>query len=204
MKKLIACLMGFALSPLVVAADAATTSTCASGLDTARIAELYAKKPAPMPFAAAPQLKLPEVLVASGVPAVYGVGIDGSHWRSVWDSLGTWDSATVLITKGGNAFEIETKISAGKPSTRSQYFNLAHDAPLGGHLRPDLITAIHAFQLPASEGMARGVLFYDASGESVYGVFVPGEGSEPSAKQLADFDRTWKLFKSLPARCPSA
>ena len=181
----------------------ATAAACASGADAQRVIELYAKTPAPMPFAAAPQLKLPEIQVAGAIPAAFNAGADGTQWRAVWDSLTQWDHAMVLILKGGNVFEISTRIAKGEPSTRSKFFNLG-EASLSGHLRPDLITAIHALKLPTKEGFARGVLFYDASGDSVYGVFLPGEGKEPPAEDIAKFDQTWNLVKGLPQRCGKA
>ncbi len=173
---------------------------CPTADEARRIAEAFARKPAPMPFAAAPGLKLAEVVVAGGMPSSLGAGIDGSHFTEVWDSLATWPESMVLFMKGGNVFEIATRIPRGEPSDKSRYFNL-DEGTLSGHLRPDLITAIHGLQMPANEGFVRGVLFYDASGESVFGVFVNAEGREPSASEVARFDATWKLLKSLPQRC---
>jgi putative heme iron utilization protein len=185
-------------SPLPAAA-VPTKAPCPTPEESRRISELYAKSPAPMTFAAAPQLKLTEVIVAGGLPRSLGTGVDGAHFREIWASLTEWPSAMVLIMKGGNVFEITTRIPPGEPSKRSKYFNL-DDAALSGHLRPDLISAIHAVQLPAQEGQARGLLFYDEKGDSVFGVFL-AEGADPTAEQLAKFEQTWRLLQSLPQRC---
>lgn len=179
------------------------TAACATPDEAARVMALYSKGPAPMPFQSQEELKLPESTIASALPGTLATGIDGSHFRAVWDSLVGWETAMVMIRKGGNVFEVSTKIVAGEPSKRSKYFNLGHDSAFSGHLRPDLIASIYAVALPGREGLARGVFFYDAAGESVFGVFLPGEGATPSAKAIADFERTWNLIKSMPARCKS-
>ncbi len=188
------------LSPVAHSTDVAPAA-CATPEQAARINALYSKGPAPMPFQSQEELKLPESTIASALPADLATGIDGTHFRAVWDSLATWDNALVMIRKGGNVFEVNTKIVAGEPSKRSKFFNLGHESSLSGHLRPDLIASIYAVALPGREGVARGVFFYDAAGESVFGVFLPGEGAEPSAAALAGFEKTRSVIRSLPARC---
>lgn len=184
------------------AAPAPVTAPCPTPAEAALIAAAYAKSPQPMPFAAAPALKLPEVVVASGLPGELGRAVAGSHFRAVWDSLRAWPSATIMIRKGGNIFEVGSRVPGGEPSKRSSYFNLDHDFPISGHLRPDLLTAIEGVRLASGEGFVRGVFFYDGSGESVFGVFLQAEGAEPDAAAIAAFDKTWALLQSLPQRCP--
>jgi putative heme iron utilization protein len=128
------------------------------------------------------------------------LGVDGGHFRAVWDSMTGWGEAMVLIQKGGNVFEIRSKIPAGEPSTRSKFFNLG-EAAFGGHLRPDLFAAIHILSLKGREGAVRGVFFYDGSGASVFGTFIGGEGAAATAQQVAAFEQTWALLRSLPRRC---
>lgn len=194
--------LGFVAAGSSLAADAPpAAATCATTDETARVRALYSKGPAPMPFQSQEELKLPESTIASALPTELATGIDGAHFRAVWDSLATWDNALVMIRKGGNVFEVNTKIVAGEPSKRSKFFNLGHESSLSGHLRPDLIASIYAVALPGREGVARGVFFYDAAGESVFGVFLPGEGAEPSAAALAGFEKTRSMIRSLPPRC---
>ncbi len=208
MKRMKPCLLlvAFCLPATGAAADAPpgtpATAGCASGADAARVAAAYAARPAPMPFAAAPQLKLPESTVAGALPAGMGAGVDGTHFRAVWDSLAEWqDDALIMVMKGANIFEIHSKIPKGEPSTKSKFFNLGV-ASFTGHLRPDLIAAIHGLQLPGREGFVRGFAFYDEQGANVFSVFVGNEGGkEPTARQLGDFEKTWNLVKGLPQRC---
>jgi hypothetical protein len=214
MKHLKPCLLIVALGlpALSAAADAPTgaptsvpaAASCANAADAARVAAAYAARPAPMPFVAGPQLKLPESTVAGALPAGMGVGVAGTHFRAVWDSLVEWqDDALIMVMKGGNIFEIHSKIAKGEPSTKSKFFNLG-EAGFSGHLRPDLIAAIHGLQLPGREGFVRGFAFYDEQGASVFSVFVGGEGKEPTARQLGDFEKTWNVVKALPQRCTAA
>jgi putative heme iron utilization protein len=197
---LLACLLAVA-GEAHAAGPVAAGATCPDASQAARIASAYAGATAPMPFMAAAKLGLPEVVVAGGLPAALGHGVDGKAFQAVWQSLGAWPDAVVMIRKGANIFEIRTRVPTGKPSTRSKLFNLDHDAALSGHLRPDLFTAIHAIQAPGAEGFMRGVFFYDDSGESVLGVFVPPAEAPPAA-QVAAFDKTLALLKTLPPRCP--
>ncbi|MCU0760476.1 MAG: hypothetical protein MUF07_14945 [Steroidobacteraceae bacterium] len=179
----------------------AGAATCPDAAQAARIAEAYGGAMAPMPFVAAAKLGLPEVVVAGGLPARLGHGVDGKAFAAVWESLAAWPDAVVMIRKGANIFEIHTRVPTGKASTRSKFFNLDHDVALSGHLRPDLVTAIQSVEMPGEEGFVRGVFFYDESGESLLGVFVP-PAEKPPAAQVAAFEKTRSLLRSLPARCP--
>jgi putative heme iron utilization protein len=194
------------LATLIAPAFAAPPRVCANSDEAARIAPLLAKDPVG-PVSSAmigQQLGLNEALVVSSYGRDKAIGVGAENFAAIWKNLNGWDKAMVLITKGGNVFEVSTKIVTGKPSERSKYFNLEYQGPgLAGHLRPDLLSAIYALALPTKEGMARGLMFFGEQGESVFGVFVPGEGGKPTARQLADFDATWALLKSLPAICAS-
>lgn len=125
-------------SPLSAAA-VPTKAPCPTPEESRRIGELYAKSPAPMTFAAAPQLKLAEVVVAGGLPRSLGTGVDGAHFREIWASLTAWPSAMLLVMKGG----------------------------------------------------------------SVSAVFL-AEGADPTAEQLAKFEKTWRLLRSLPQHCAAS
>lgn len=173
---------------------------CAAAADVPRVAALYSAKEVPPTFQAAPQLRLPESAVAGALPATLGVGVDGSRFGDVWTSMTGWGPVVFLIMKGGNVFEVHGPVPTGEPSKKSKYFNLA-PGPLSGHLRPDLVTAIHLVKLPSKEGFLRGALFYDERGDNVFGAFVGGEGAQPTAEQLAAFEKTWNQVKAMPQRC---
>lgn len=185
---------------LVVAPPSAL---CATTAQASAVAATYAKTPAPPTFAAAAMLKIPEAVVASALPPTIAIGVAGDQFRAVWESMSEWDSAVALIMKGGDVFEISTKIVKGTPSKTSKFYNLGN-AALSGHLRPDLISVLYAVQIAGKEGAMRGVMFYDGNGDNVFGVFARGaaEGKDPSTQQLAQFEATWNLIKSLPRACP--
>ena len=177
---------------------------CATADEAALIAAAYAKTPAPMPFQAAAKLKLSEAAVMSGLGAKRGVGVASGEFGKVWASLAEWPEAVTMIIKDAHIFEIHGQVPKGEPSTRSKFFNLAHDGQaLGGHLRPDLISAIYAIDIAGGEGPVRGVAFLAANGASSFSVFVPpaeGEDKAPSPAN-AHFDKTRALMASMPALC---
>jgi putative heme iron utilization protein len=176
-------------------------AACASDADRARVSPLYATNPVPPPFMAAGQLGLPEGIIASALPYSQAVGVAGSHFPEIWQSLQGWEDAVTLVLKGGSVFEIHGRIPPGEPSTRSQFFNLkAADAGLGGHLRPDLIGAIYAISLVGREGPLRGVTFVDQKGEGIFGVYLP-ESRDPAPGLVAQFEKTRALMAALPRAC---
>lgn len=190
------------LSATTAIAD--TPRVCANKDEAARIAPALAKGPVgPVSSAAiATELGLNEALIVSTYKPEQAVGVSGASFAQVWGSLNAWGESMILITKGGNVFEVTSKIPPGEPSKRSKFFNLkGSGAGLGGHLRPDLITAIYGFALPTKDGATRGVMFFGDNADSVYGVFVASEGRQPTADEMAKFQATWDLLKSLPPLC---
>ena len=63
-------------------------------------------------------------------------------------TLNAWEPVTFLIMKGMNVFEIASSVGIGKPSETSDYYNVAYEQPLRGHLRPDLYSTITAVSRP--------------------------------------------------------
>lgn len=180
------------------AADAA----CASASQVSAVRAAFAKPTPPAPFAAAMQLKLPEALVVSALPAEQAYGVAATHFQTVWKSLETWEQAVFVVMKGGNVFEAYGKVFAGEPSQRSKFFNLhGEGAGMSGHLRPDLLSSIYVIALPGKESVMRGVMFYDAAGEASFGVYIPGEGAPPSAALVKQFEATAEEIRALPSIC---
>ncbi|MEO8445129.1 MAG: ChuX/HutX family heme-like substrate-binding protein [Gammaproteobacteria bacterium] len=183
------------------AAALAGNSLCATAEQAARVQPLYATAPVPAPFQAAAKLALPEAIVASAIPGKNVIGTTAAGFTAVWASLQEWDDATVVLLKAGQVFEVRGRIPGGAPSTKSQFYNLKQDgAGLSGHLRPDLVGAIYAVDLPGGQGPLRGVSFVDGSGDSIFGVFVP-EGSEATSPVVGQFEKTRSLIAGLPRVC---
>jgi putative heme iron utilization protein len=196
------CLLSWAVLLPAMANEAAVA--CATSEQATAVNDLFAKGPGPASFQAAAKLQLPESVVLSGLGAPRAVGVAGSEFARVWESLTKWQNAVVLIAKGGNIFEIEGPIQAGEPSKSSKFFNLSHgDRGVSGHLRPDLISAIFAIDYAGHEGRMRGVVFLDAGGESILSVFVPNphDKDSPPSPANAQFEQTRALLESLPRIC---
>ena len=87
-----------------------------------------------------------------------------------------WGQALILIQRGAHVLEVHSPLPAGEPSTRSKFFNLG-EAPFTGHLRPDLLSAIHLVAIPGREGLV-SVWVEDASGQPLGGVELMVMGSQ--------------------------
>ncbi len=185
------------------AEPSAPSAACATSAQTAAVAAALAgKEPGPL-FAVASALKLPEAVVASALPAAEAHGVAASHFAQIWKSLEDWEDAMALVTKGPNIIEIRGRVGLGEPSKRSKFFNISREGGgLTGHLRPDLYSSIYAVSRPGKESTLRGLTFFDQAGDSVFSVFVPGEGETPSAAVVRQFEATWALMRALPAICP--
>lgn len=190
-----------ALASAVLPASAAEPA-CATATQVSAVRAAFAKPTPPPPFAAALELKMPEALVVSALPAEQAYGVAATHFQTVWKSLETWDQAVFVVMKGGNVFESYGKVFAGEPSKRSKFFNLhGEGAGMSGHLRPDLLSSIYVMALPGKEAVMRGVMFYDAAGEAAFGVYIPGEGAPPSAALVKQFEATAEEIRALPSIC---
>lgn len=175
---------------------------CATKSQVEVVRAAFAKPAPPALFAAAKELKLPEALIASALPAAQAYGVEATHFQTVWKSLETWDNSVFVVMKGGNVFETYGKVFAGEPSKRSNFFNLHGDgAGMSGHLRPDLLSSIYVIALPGKDSVMRGVVFYDTAGEASFAVYVPGEGSKPSDALVAQFEATAAEIRALPGVC---
>jgi len=180
---------------------------CATPDQVKQVQTYYAASPGAMPAIASRMLKLPDALIASALPADQAYGTSGAAFIRVWESLMAWDSPVVIVIKSGNVIEIRGRIPKGEPSKISNYFNVDEKGEgMSGHLRPDLMTTIYAVELPTKTANAplRGVLFFDAAGETVFGVYAAGEserGPAPPAL-LGQFEKTRALIRSMPKLCP--
>ena len=197
----VACGVVVAMNP-AAAAEGKASAMCANPAQTKLVRAAFAKPAPPAPFAAARELKLPEALVVSALPAAQSHGVDATHFQTVWKSLATWEQAVFVVMKGGHVFETYGKVFAGEPSKRSNFFNLhGEGAGMSGHLRPDLLSSIYVLSIPGKEATSRGVLFYDAQGEAAFGVYVPGEGAPPPASLVKQFEATAEEMRALPGLC---
>ena len=183
-------------------AASAAEPLCASPAQRAAVAAAFSRPNPPAPFSAARELKMPEAVIMSALPAAQAHGVAATHFQTVWKSLETWEKSVFVVMKGGHVFEAYGKVFAGEPSKRSNFFNLhGEGAGMSGHLRPDLISHIYVIAVPGKDAVTRGVLFYDAQGEAAFGVYLPGEGTPPTAAQIAQFEDTAAEIRALPGVC---
>lgn len=178
---------------------------CASEEQARIIRDYYAENPGAPPVAAARQLKLPEALIGSGLPAEQVAATGARQFEQVWAALTEWDTSIVIITKGADVLEVFGAISPGERSADNPRFNLTHDNPFAGHLRPDLYSSIYAYSLPGMKGaVTRGVFFYGQDGASVFGVMMSGKGPPAPPGEVKKFEELMALIRSLPPVCSAA
>lgn len=194
-----------ASAAIVSFSSAGAAEFCATPDQAAKVQAFYADNPGAMPVIAARRLGLPEAIVVSGLSADQSASAPGSAFDTVWSAMTAWQEATFLIMKGANVFEIRSGIAPGKPSEHSDYYNIAYEQPLRGHLRPDLYASIYAIEMPGenSEETNRGVIVYDQDGASVFGVFFSGDGPDPAPAEIRKFDTVMKVIRSQPSVCDS-
>ena len=198
---------GAADAPAKAAAPPAAAPMCATAAQAKQVQDYFTANPGTMPAIATRTLKLPDALIASALPQDKAYGTNGAGFIPVWESMMAWDNPVVIVIKSGSVLEIRGKIAKGTPSKVSSYFNVDESGlGLSGHLRPDLVTAIYAVDLPtrAANLPLRGILFFDVAGETVFGVYAAGEGEgQPAPPALvAQFEKTRALINSMPKLCP--
>jgi putative heme iron utilization protein len=201
----------WSLAVALVAAMLLTTAPvlagglCATPEQAAQIGEFYDENPGMLPVLAARRLGMPAAVVASALEGELIASAPADAFAEVWAAMAGFGQANFLIMVGANVFEILSGVAPGAPSTRSQYFNLEYAHPLRGHLRPDLYSSIYAIAMPGNEDtVVRGVMFFDADGGLVFGVFISGESLDPTAEDLAKFADVMALVRSKPPACAAA
>ncbi len=120
---------------MALAGPASAMGTCATPEQQTAVQAYYAEGGG-IPWQAQQRggLDMSEELIASAMSSDQAVGAPGDAFMEVWESMGSWESATILVMKGGSVLETTSGINSGVPSERSSYFNLGHDHPFSGHL----------------------------------------------------------------------
>lgn len=193
--------VALALGGALAAQQAAADPFCATPQQAQQVREFYRNNAMTMPTIASRKLGLAEAIVVSGLAPEQAASAPGKDFAVIWEAMTGWKEATFLIMKDANVFEVLSGIGKAERSKTSAYTNIEYVHPMRGHLRPDLYESIYAVSLPGRDGeAARGILFYDAQGASVFGVFMSGETSPP-ASELAKFDEVMKLVRSRTPVC---
>jgi len=193
-----------ALAVTLMGGSALAENLCASSEQRQIIQDFLAENPGSMPVIAARELKLPEAIVASAYSPDQVASTTGDGFTEVWTAMTHLEEVTVLILKDRDVFEISSLIGLGEPSDTNAFYNLSHDNPFSGHLRPDLYSSIYAVTVPhGEERFGRGIFFYKPDGEAAFGILVSGRGPSPSNQQIAKFDAIMDMIKHLPSACPS-
>jgi putative heme iron utilization protein len=187
----------------------AEPALCATPEQRVLISKFYqAREGAPPPIAER-ALQMPELVVATGLGAKYAVVIHGEHFDAIWKSVSAWrESATFIMTKNGSLLKFRARVAPQVPNNRGDSFydiKIADD-PLAvdAHIRADLIKTVALVDLPGRGSATRAVVFFDAAGQSVFGVYASIAGNTAASALVEDFHRTWNAAASFVAYCSSA
>ena len=179
---------------------------CATPDQKQVIKKFYLDRPASPPVMAARDLKWPEEVITAGMPPELSVGTTGDNFEKIWASLETWPATAMFImVHDGAVFKFPSLVPKHVTHNRKDdFFDVDPAAPmagLDGHLLPKRTTSIYAIESAGRGGVTRAILFYDHEQYSVFGVFA-GVANEMPLDNVAAFEKTRELIRSLPRACP--
>ena len=196
---------GLMFAGLAVAGAAQAVELCATEAQAAQVTSTFENTPGLLPNMVAGQLGITEAAISSALSSDQAVSVTPEHFNDVWSEMRKWAAPTFLILKGPHIFEVVSKVGPGGPSDISDFYNIEDVENLRGHVRVDLLTAIYALELPGQDGKTtRGIVFYGQDGASDFGVFISGEGPDPSAEDIATFEAIQEMMATRPAVCPAS
>ncbi|MBL8269648.1 ChuX/HutX family heme-like substrate-binding protein [Steroidobacter sp.] len=196
----------------LASAASAPAATCASAQQSTEVRAFYASLPSAPPLVARRHMNLPEEIVSSGLSAEHATGVSGQHFNAVWQSVSEWPYGFFILDQKGWIMKFQAPVPPLLGNERKDAFTdvkAPGENGLISHFRPDLVTSIHAVALPGGkgrdgkqrEGMTRAVIFYDASRESVFGIYASLAGEALPAEAIPAFDKTMALMRALPQVC---
>lgn len=199
----------------VAAATSVPAATCASAQQSADVRAFYKSLPSAPPLVARRHMNLPEEIVSSALDSEHATGVSGQHFNAVWKSLSEWPYGFFILDQKGWILKFQAPVPPLLGNARKDAFTdvkAPGENGLISHLRPDLVSSIHAVTLPGGlgrdgkmrEGMTRAVIFYDASGESVFGIYASLAGEALPTEAIPAFEKTLSLMRALPQVCSRA
>ncbi len=197
---------------MALGAGTASAPVCASPAQTTSVRQFYRELPSAPPLVARRHMKLEEEIVSAALPAEYAAGVSGAHFNAVWDSVAQWPVGFFIMDQKGWILKFEGPVPPLLGNERTDGFtDVKAPGPNGliSHMRPDLVTSIHAVELPGGlgrdgkdrKGKTRAVIFYDASRESVFGIYASLAGEDLNPAAIPAFEKTIALMRTLPQIC---
>ena len=181
-----------ALALSLIVGPALAEDFCASSEQRQIIQDFFADNPSMMPVMAARELNMPEAIVASAYSPDQVASTTGDAFTNVWMAMTNLEEVTVLIIKDQDVFEIPSRIGLGKFSDTNSFYNLSHDYPFSGHLRPDLYSSIYAVAIPyGKERVGRGIFFISRMVKRPLESWCLGEDRVLPVNRLPSLMRSW-------------
>lgn len=138
------------------------------------------------------QCGISELAAARALPKEMRAFCGGDDFLPVWEAMTCWPRATFIMCHGGSVMEIAGALPPGKEA--DGWFNLAHGAALGGHIRHDAVTDICFLSLPFMGKESHSVQFFDAGGNVLFSVYVGREKHALIPEAVAAFRGMRKNF----------
>ncbi len=203
MKEILKGIAQGALAVLLIGGPLLAEGLCATSEQRKIVQDFLAENSGVMPVIAARELNLPEGIVASAYSSDQAASTTGDAFFDVWNAMTELDKVTVLILKGKDVFEVPSEIGSGEFSDTNDFYNLSHDQPFSGHLRPDLYASIYVLKVPyGEERVGRAIFFYQSDGEPAFGTLISGRGPSPADEQIAKFEEIRAMIQDRPSACP--
>lgn len=183
---------------------------CATEEQKSQIADAFAAREGVPTMIYARNTGLPELTVASGLPASvksYGAEATPDRVKEVWASIDSWGgeaSTHVVFTMGGDhVADFPSLIPLTQPDDGSGFIDIYADNGDGvhGHVFLDLVKAIYAAELPGPTGVTRMVSLYNEDGSLIVAIY-PSIGAKPFDQRAIDgFNRTFEQLKEYAPHC---
>lgn len=166
-------------------------SDCPTSSERESVLSHFSKNSGENPFTAAEKLNLPALTVLQSLPRTVSYEIYKPNFENIWNSMAAWGDVSVIIRLNGHIIEVHGPIYSGKPSTRSNFFNIHSDGNgFSGHLRPDNLMAVQVLNMTGQKRSLQGINFIGRDGELDFGVYLPSEGSQATDNQVSAFNKT--------------
>ena len=157
-----------------------------------RVLESLQNQKVVMLFTIAEEYGISELEAARALPVEMSSFCPGDKFLEVWEGASQWPRATFIMRHAGTVLEICGKIPAGKVG--NGYLNLAHNAPLGGHIKYDSVRDICFLSMPFMGRESHSIQFMDANGAVLFSIYVGRDNHVLNPTALAAFQSMRNTF----------
>ncbi|PHR93677.1 MAG: hypothetical protein COA69_03315 [Robiginitomaculum sp.] len=190
----------------------AMPALCATAQQTALISDYVTNKRPGVPLAIPSRnLKIPEGLIASGLPdgSAVGVSVTPELTKKIWASIDAWGKNTtvslIFSPSSQHAFAFSSLVPVAQIDEGDGYLDVYADDGDGvhSHLQLDYVSSIWATDLQTVDGASRsrGISLFGPDDHLIVGVYASVKGDPFDEAAVNGFAKTWDLIASMPQAC---